>query len=319
MTRLQPGYGGWWSRPVGGMRWGLPESYPAVMDRTPFTAGTSCGELSGWVAGTGPRVLAIHGGPGLSFTYLDDAVEELAGGYRVATYQQRGLAPSMDQGEFTIAEAVTDIAAVLDCLGWDTAYLMGHSWGGHLVFHAAASIPDRLAGVLSVDPLGAVGDGGAEAFGAEMLARVPDASRDRARVLDEKDTAGDATPEEVREAFSLFWGSYFADPGSAPPVPRLEFSRAASQGLWADVTARLPELEASLPAIRIPIGVLVGQLSPMPPSAGIDSAARIPGAWSQIEPDAGHFVWHESPGCLLAAMDRLVANAPSTRPAPSRP
>ena len=142
----------------------------------------------------------------MNFDYLDDAVEELAGGYRVATYQQRGLAPSTDQGEFTVAEAVSDIAAVLDGLGWDTAYLMGHSWGGHFVFHAAAGIPERLAGVLSVDPLGAVGDGGVEAFGAEMLARVPETSRDRARELDEKDTAGEATPEEVRESFSLCLG-----------------------------------------------------------------------------------------------------------------
>jgi hypothetical protein len=23
---------------------------------------------------------------------------------------------------------------------------------------------------------------------------------------------------------------------------------------------------------------------------------------------AGHFVWHEAPGCLVAAMDRLVAD-----------
>ncbi len=256
----------------------------------------------------GPRVLAIHGGPGLNFDYLDDAVAELAGGYRVATYQQRGLAPSTEHGEFTVAEAVADIAAVLDALGWDTAYLMGHSWGGHLVFHAAASIAERLDGVLSVDPLGAVGDGGAAVFGAEMLARVPEASRDRARVLDERDTAGEATPEEAQEAMSLFWGSYFADPSSAPPRPHVEFSQPASQGLWADLMARLPELESALPAITVPVGVLVGELSPMPPSAGIDSADRIPGAWSHTEPGAGHFLWHESPGCLLAAMNRLVAN-----------
>lgn len=279
------------------------------MERTPFAVATGSGELSGWVSGAGPRVLAIHGGPGMSFEYLDDAVAELAARYQVVTYQQRGLAPSTEQGEFTVAEAVADIAAVLDGLGWDTAYLVGHSWGGHLVFHAAVGIPERIAGVLSVDPLGAVGDGGGEAFGAEMLARVPEASRDRARALDERDTAGESTPEEAREALSLFWGSYFADPPAAPPMPYVEFSQPANQGLWADLMGRLPELESSLPAIRVPVGVLVGELSPMPPSAGIDSAERIPGAWWHIEPGAGHFVWHESPGCLIAALDRLVADA----------
>ena len=226
-------------------------------------------------------MLAIHGGPGMNYDYLDDAVAELAARYQVATFQQRGLAPSTEQGEFTVAEAVADIAAVLDGLGWDTAYLMGHSWGGHLVFHAAAGIPERLAGVLSVDPLGAVGDGGAEAFGAEMLARVPEADRERARELDEKDTAGESTPEDDLEAFSLFWPSYFADPAAAPAMPPVEFSQPANQGLCADLQARLPELESSLPSITVPFGVIVGELSPMPPSAGIESAGRIPGAWSR--------------------------------------
>src|SRR3954463_13987193 len=136
------------------------------MDRSHFTAATRSGELAGWVTGAGPRVLALHGGPGMDHDYLDDAVEELAARYRVATFQQRGLVPSTEEGEFTVAEAVADIAAVLDSLGWKTAYLMGHSWGGHLAFHAAVGIPARLAGVLAVDPLGAVGDGGVEAFGA---------------------------------------------------------------------------------------------------------------------------------------------------------
>ncbi len=279
------------------------------MDRTPFTAATESGGLSGWVAGEGPRVLAVHGGPGMNGAYLDDAVAELATRYQVATYQQRGIAPSTEQGEFTVAEAVADLASVLDGLGWDSAYLMGHSWGGHLVFHAALVIPERLSGVLSVDPLGAVGDGGGVAFGAEMVARVNAADRERARELDEKDMAGEATPEESLEAFSLFWPSYFADPSSAPPMPHMEFSKAGDLVLWGDLTTRLPELESALPSITVPFGVLVGELSPMPPSAGTDSAARIPGAWSHVEPGAGHFVWHESPGCLLAAMDRLVAGS----------
>jgi pimeloyl-ACP methyl ester carboxylesterase len=279
------------------------------MERTGFTAATQSGELSGWLCGEGPPVLAIHGGPGMNYDYLDEAVEELAAHYRVATFQQRGLAPSTAGGEFTVAEAVADVASVLDGLGWDRAYLMGHSWGGHLVFHAAVALPERVVGVLSVDPLGAVGDGGSEAFGAEMLARVPEDLRERAHELDEKDTAGEATPEEELEAFSLFWSSYFAVPSEAPPMPRVEFCTPANQGLWADLVARLPELEASLPSITTPFGVLVGERSPMPTSAGTDSAARIPGAWSHVEPGAGHFVWHEAPGCLLAAMDRLVASA----------
>jgi pimeloyl-ACP methyl ester carboxylesterase len=279
------------------------------MQRTSFTAATTSGDLSGWMTGDGPRVLALHGGPGMGYGYLDEAVAELAERYRVATFQQRGLAPSTEDGEFTIAEAVADVAAVLDALGWDRAYLVGHSWGGHLVFHAAVAIPDRIAGVLSVDPLGGVGDGGLEAFGAEMLARLPEPVRERARRLEEKDAAGDATREEQLESLALFWSSYYADQSAAPPMPPIDISPPANQGLSGDLMSRLPELESSLPSITVPFGVLVGGRSPMPPSAGTDSADRIPGAWSYVEPEAGHFVWHESPGCLVAAMDRLVAGS----------
>ncbi len=281
------------------------------MERTPFTVPTASGALSGWIAGDGPHVLAVHGGPGMSYDYLDDAVAELATRYQVATFQQRGLAPSTEDGEFTVDEAVADIVAMLDGLGWDTAYLMGHSWGGHLAFHLAVQISGRLAGVLSVEPLGAVGDGGMAAFGAEMLARVPEADRARAHLLDERDMAGEATPEESQEALSLFWPSYFADPSAAPPVPHSEISQPAITGLLAEVFERLSTLEASLPAIAVPFGVLVGERSPMPATAGTETAARIPGAWSQVVPGAGHFPWHESPGCVVAAMDRLVAEAPA--------
>jgi len=277
------------------------------MERTPFSVATSSGELSGWVAGEGPPVLAIHGGPGMGYEYLDDAVEELATRYQVATFQQRGLAPSTVEGDFTIAEAVSDVAAVLDGLGWQRAHLMGHSWGGHLVFHAALAIPDRLDGVLSVDPLGAVGDGGAEAFVTELLGRLSEEDRERARALDEKDNAGESTPEEDLEALTLLWPSYFADPATAPPMPPVRLSQHANRTLWADLQARLPELEAALPAITVPVGVVVGEKSPMPTGAGTDSADRVPGAWSHVEAGAGHFVWHESPGCVVAAMDRLVA------------
>ena len=140
------------------------------MERTRFTVSTPSGELSGWVAGEGPRVLAIHGGPGMSYDYLDDAVAELAARYQVATYQQRGLAPSTEQGEFTVAEAVADIAAVLDGLGWETAYLMGHSWGGHLVFHAQVS--RTTGGVLPSTPWARSATAGRRVRGRDARARA---------------------------------------------------------------------------------------------------------------------------------------------------
>jgi hypothetical protein len=61
----------------------------------------------------------------MGYEDLDEAVVELAAGYEVATFQQRGLSPSTEEGGFTVAEAVADAAAVLDGLGWEAAYLVG--------------------------------------------------------------------------------------------------------------------------------------------------------------------------------------------------
>ena len=45
------------------------------------------------------------------------------------------------------------------------------------------------------------------------------------------------------------------------------------------------------------------------PSAA--TAALIPGALLEVVAGAGHFPWIEKPGCVRAALDRLVAGSPT--------
>lgn len=284
------------------------------MERTGFTAATDHGPLAGWVAGDGLPVLLLHGGPGLGGEYLDPMAEEICGGpYRVALFQQRGLAPSTLEGPFTVDRALADVEAVLDHLGWDRALVVGHSWGGHLALHVAVALPHRVTGVLAVDPLGGVGDGGAAAFAAELVARVPDDLRGRAEQIDALDARGEATLDEQHEMLRIVWPSYFATPRLAPPCPQVRIGQEASNGLWADLVERLPGLDATLGTIEVPVGVVCGERSPMPPkAAAVATVERIPGAWCALEPGAGHFTWVERPGCVLAAVDRLAGHVPST-------
>jgi pimeloyl-ACP methyl ester carboxylesterase len=268
------------------------------------------GVLAGTVTGDGPPVLVLHGGPGLSVSIVDGLVADLAPSFRVATFQQRGIEPSTTDGAFTIDEAVADVAAVLDHLGWDRAYVVGSSWGGHLAFWVAGRLPERLLGVLAVDPLGAVGDGGNAAFEAEMARRTPEVDRERAAELDRLAQEGDVSEELALDSFRLFWPAYFADPSAAPPMPDpMRLSIPAYSGLFTDLVQRLPELEASLPAITVPLGVVVGERSSIPTSAGHASADRIPGAWTEIVVGAGHLPWYESPGAVRQALDRLARHS----------
>jgi pimeloyl-ACP methyl ester carboxylesterase len=277
------------------------------VERTELRADVDGGSLGGWVRGAGPQVLLLHGGPGLSYEYLDGLAAEIGDGYEVAAFQQRGLTPSLTDGPFDIATAVADVAAVLDGLGWSRAWVVGHSWGGHLLLHVALAIPDRLHGALAVDPLGGVGDGGAAGFEAALAERTSGGARERAFEIDDRAMRGDATPQELEESMRLLWPAYFASPGDTMPFVVWRPSLDAYSGLWESLTAELPTLAESLGRVSIPFGLVAGGSSPMPSEEAAGATARaIPGAWLDVVDGAGHFLWHERPGCIRRALDRLV-------------
>ena len=282
------------------------------MARLPVRAGPPGDELVGWVEGSGSPVLLLHGGPGLSYGYLDALAAELGGSYHLASYQQRGLAPSCTGGPFTVAVAVADTLTFLDALGWERAYVVGHSWGGHLLLHLAVSAPHRILGGLAVDPLGGVGDGGLAVFEKEMAARIPDEARQRAQELDERAMRGEGTPTDLVESLRMFWPAYFADPQQAPEMPDITSSVEAYSGLWVSLMEEFPALTAALRGVTVPFGFIAGAGSPMPVDAAGATAAVVPGAWLEVVEGAGHFPWYERPGRVRAALDRLVGPWPAS-------
>ena len=295
-----------WSRPApnrvdrrGVRRW------PPV-GWTEFTTHDDGPLLAGRRAGSGPPVLLLHGGPGLGFDYLRDLADELAQENDVAWYQQRGQDPSAAEGPYTVDADVGDARRVLDALGWQRAYVVGHSWGGHLALHVAEAMPERLLGVLAVDPLGAVGDGRWPEFDEEIFRRTPEHLRARAREIDELATAGEADDELALEGMHLVWPAYFADPEQAPPMPDLRIAGARSAAMVPSIFEKLPALEAGLPGIRVPVGFVHGSRSPMPLAASTDAAERVRGAWVEVVEGAGHFVWVEAPGAVRASLRRLT-------------
>jgi pimeloyl-ACP methyl ester carboxylesterase len=252
-------------------------------------------------------VLLLHGGPGLSFGYLDGLAEEIGDGVRLAAYQQRGLAPSTLEGPFAVEREVADALAVLDALSWERAWLVGHSWGGHLLLHLAVAAPERLHGGLAIEPLGGTGDGGMAAFEAEMLRRIPERDRERAEELDARALLGEGGSEAALESLRLAWPAYFASPEHILPLLDTETSVPAYAGVSASLHEALPRLGSRLADLRVPLGFLAGERSPMPHDAAAGATARaVPGAWLEVIPGAGHFPWFERPGCARAALQRLL-------------
>ncbi len=278
----------------------------------PFEVAVVGGALGGFVAGRGDPVLLLHGGPGLSWTYLEPLLDELAGGYRVAVYQQRGLPPSTAGPPYDLATQVADATAVLDALGWQRAAVVGHSWGGHLLLHLLAARPERVAAALIVDTLGGVGDGGEAEFDAEMLRRTPPQDVERVEELERRAMAGEGTEDDLAESLRLLWPAYFANPASAPPPPEMQLSVEAYAATFAALHAELPALAARLAGVTVPTLFVHGAGSPMPVAASTETARAIGSAAAvQVLGGAGHFPWLERPGALRAALERVTARRAS--------
>jgi pimeloyl-ACP methyl ester carboxylesterase len=275
-----------------------------------FAINVGAGVLTGAETGDGPALLMLHGGPGLT-DYMSLLAGETAG-WRAIRYQQRGLAPSLLDGPFTVDQHVNDVIAVLDGLGLDRVPILGHSWGAHLALQVAAAVPDRITGLVLVDGLGvAEPDGGAGQFGQGLISRL---TPERAEKLGELGARiGDRMPTdaEADEQLALLWPSYYADPAQAPSFPagmhtsvagNLAASMSVAESLAAGFAARLT-------AVTAPAVVLLGELSTMPHAVGEQVAACLPNAEVVVVPGAGHLTWHERPGCVASALTTMASRA----------
>ncbi len=278
-----------------------------------FRALVAGGEIVGRMRGSGPPALLLHGGPGMS-DYLADLAEELAAVVTVARYQQRGLAPSVVEGDRTVEGHMADAVAVLDVLGWDKAWVIGHSWGGHLAMHLAVAHPERLLGLVAFDALGAVPDGGGEALGEHLMAGLTAEQRAWVEEYSKREEAGEGSAEESLEVLRVLWPYYYGDPESAPPMPPdLRLDLEGHLITWPSITAHFEAgtLERGLPQLRIPALVLHGAASPIPASEAERTAALIPGVSLRLLPEIGHFAWIEEPGSVRRELEALLAAAAS--------
>jgi pimeloyl-ACP methyl ester carboxylesterase len=286
-----------------------------VNDRS-FTIDTPDGTIGAWRGeGTaGPVAVLLHGGPGMSASYLDPLTDMLGDVFSTVSYQQRGLPPTTIGAPYTVEANVADAVAVIDQTAGERAWIVGHSWGGHLALHMLAACPERLEGAIILDPLGAYLEV-FEEYGERMTAPLSDAQRVLAEEIDVKEERGEATPEESRDAFSLVWPSYFADPATAPPCPDVALDVATLAGTMASIreheqagtlARRLPDVPSSVPVLFVH-----GAKSPMPVRTTTMTAELIPHARVEILPDAGHFPWHEHPAGTHDAIARFVADVPA--------
>lgn len=277
----------------------------------PFEVPVPGGVIAGLRAGVGDPTLLLHGGPGLS-DHLGELADELRqAGLATVRFQQRGVPPSTVEGPFHIDRQVADALAVLDVLGIQRAWVVGHSWGGYLALQLASRYPERILGILAIGTLGGVGDGGGSSLGPNLLARVDDAARAEYAEIEQREEAGTASDADLLRGLQLVWPAYFGDPAAAPPMPAdLALSAACNEAAIASVQPDAERLARALATCQVPAIFLHGERDPL----GLDASARTTAA---VMPRAeviglqgvGHFPWLERPGAAADAMVNLVTLA----------
>ncbi len=264
------------------------------------------GALHGHRGGSGPPALLLHGGAAVP-DYLANLAEELAVTFTTYRYTQRGTPPSGGGPPYDIEAHMRDASAVLDAVGVDRAWAIGHSWGGHLALHLLVAHPERLLGVVAVDPLGAFPEALAE-HGANRRRLLSPEQTARLDEIEAHRRAGEVSEAELVERFATAWPTYFADPLKATPSPGrvgVQASIEVNRSLVEHFDRRT--LLHGLPGAALPALFVHGELSVIPVWSTTETAGLIPGARVVVVEGSGHFPWVERPGSVRDAVEPFLA------------
>jgi proline iminopeptidase len=278
------------------------------LDEEPFELAVAGGVLRGHRSGSGVPALLLHGGAAVP-DYLGDCAALLDGLFATIRYTQRGTPPSDADGPYTIEAHVADAVAMLDAFELEQSWAIGHSWGGHLALHLALARPERLLGILLVDPLGA-DPAVLRQQDANLRRGLTEEQKTRIAEIERRRRAGAVTEAELVERFTVIWPRFFArsEVVTAPPSrvgvrASIETNRSIAAHFEQQTLVR------GLPTLRLRALFIHGEEDPLPVESTRRTAALIPGARVETIPACGHFPWLERPDAYRAAVARLVGSA----------
>ncbi len=105
-------------------------------------------------AGGGYPVLFCHGFPELWYSWRHQLPALAEAGFRALAPDQRGYGET-DCPEpieaYRVTELVKDLVGMLDAMGIAKCAIVGHDWGGLVVWHAAMRAPERFERVVAIN------------------------------------------------------------------------------------------------------------------------------------------------------------------------
>ncbi|EEF39292.1 epoxide hydrolase A [Ricinus communis] len=102
--------------------------------------------------GKGPVILFLHGFPDLWYTWRHQLLALSSLGYRCIAPDLRGFGDTdapPSPNEYTVLHIVGDLVGLLDSLGVEQVFLVGHDWGATVAWHLCLFRPDRIKALVN--------------------------------------------------------------------------------------------------------------------------------------------------------------------------
>lgn len=248
---------------------------------------------------SGNVLIAVHGGPGLSSSYMLSLEQLASQEFAVVTYDQRGAGRSSDPSEgYALLSYVADLEAVRKAVGAKRVHLLGHSWGGLVSMRYATVHPETVRSIILMGS-------GPPSWEAVLDGQTSQA--ERILQLQQRGIISDR-PSALAEILP----AYFSDPSFKLPseLKNLDYDGTAEQLTWSamqeyDISREVGKLEHR-------VLILWGEDDPF----GLEMAQATKNALSVAEVEfvvlkqCGHF-WQECPEEFFRRVQAFLKQAPA--------
>jgi proline iminopeptidase len=256
--------------------------------------------------GSGPPLIALHGGPGMDHSMFRPYLDPLGGDYRLLYVDERGQGRSerVDPATLSLEVFARDVDLLAEALGLDEFVLLGHSFGAIIATWHATELGTAAAYVISGG-----GDESAELMKdvEASLEAMGEAGKEIAASWEDEQTV--QTEEELLQLSRTQMPFHFH--GEPPPgygddtIGSPEVLRYFASAGYGDFDYR-----PKLAGVDKPTLVIVGEHDrTTTPRAARVLHAGIPGSKLVIVADAGHMSFVEQTEPYLAQVRQFLAGA----------
>ena len=263
------------------------------------------------VVGAGEPIIVVHGGPGLDHNYLQPGLDVLAASHTLIYYDQRGTGRSsaeLDAASINIDAFVEDIDALRETLGYERVSVLAHSFGALIALEYASRHPDRLRGLILMNPVEPGSLFRAQTEERQARARTAEDSTDLATLASGEGYAA-RDPATLSAVYRVAFRQTMRN---RDRVDELDLDLSASTAKNGQDVARLlggsmgpPMWWDRLADIDVPTLVLHGRYD-LPP-VDMSRALADSMAASLVVLESGHFPYVEDRNGLISAVSGFLA------------